>query len=162
MKQIRDILCYQTGYGEMYSTEDASIGRIVIQEDHSFEGFIEDYGFSTRYFVFGKINPEEGMELVKCRMYDKEIPKLYRGKQEGNRFYGDYLAKSSFAEVELGECKVTVLNPDSYREVGEIEIETLEQETKRFHDSLGQESSQIYAQMMNSKKEEKQKKYAQN
>ena len=151
MKKIRDVVCSYAPYDQMLTGKNSFTGRIVLNEDNSFEGLIRDYRQEELYFVFGHMDPEH-MEFVQTAKFDRQLPKLYRAKKEGFKYYGDILAKSSMAEAALGECGVYMADPDIYREVNtEGEILGLEDTIKMFKKDLGKESQYLLTKMTKEK-----------
>jgi len=163
MKLIKDIMFFHKMHDdEPYSEDDSYYGRIILKEDQSFEGMATDYNQTSLYYLVGKLKNNK-MEMLQCSMWDNEIPKSYEAKKEGSRFYGVRIAKSAYAEVPVGECKVVVTDPDLYRDWDlEGEIIGLEEQIRRFKYSIGEETK-LLLQTNNSKEKEKTyKKKAQN
>ena len=79
--------------------------------------------------------------MMRVAQFNKELPKLYRGKKEGNKFYGDLYARTKTAEFSLGECKISFLDPDFYRDMNlDGEVFGLESSVRKFKTTLGSEA----------------------
>ena len=151
MKKIRDVVCYYAPYDNMHTGNSSYAGKVILKEDDTFEGLVKDYRQEELYLVFGHMNQDE-IEFVQTTKMDKRLPKVYRVKKEGFKYYGNISAKTSMAEAALGECGVYFSDPDIYREVNyEGEIIGLEDSIQMFKKDLGMESRFLLAQMSKEK-----------
>ena len=143
MEQLKGIICYHTGFDEFYDVADSYFGRILIR-DNKFEGVVTDYHNIKTQFIFG-IFEEDRIRLYRSVNEEKEMPKLYRGEKEGKNYYGQIFATTRFAEVALGESKVTIIEPDKNCDV-EYEQEPIELENKIriMKKEMGPEATAIY------------------
>ena len=149
MKKIRDIICAHTTYGDVYHHDDSLTGKILLASDSSFEGLIEDSNGQETFFIFGNMNKEnQSISVIKSTKNDDDLPKEYRVYNENGNFYGDLYVKTRFAEIPIGECKVSVINPDTYREVSPREYKQLKTNIQMYKSSLGEESFGLYQEIM--------------
>ncbi len=145
MKSIREVILKEAFYDEMYDPEDSFIGKIIIDEDEKFEGIVQNYNHTSRHFVFGLIKDDK-MRLYRCTKSDKELPKVYRGNKESlYRFEGEVSATTAFAECPLGECRMTVMDPNLYYDIDEDqEIQQVGELVDDFKKSLGKDTEALY------------------
>ena len=141
MKTVKDIYFHFAGYGDIYRPEDSFFGRILLNDDSSFEGIVEDYYQTNHYYVFGKITEQKKIELIRSSKRDLSIPVLYRGDIENGRYYGSTFCKTRFTEEPIGECKVAIKDPEVYREILPGETAAIEKSIGVFLKTMGEETS---------------------
>lgn len=125
MKKIKDIRTNVTSYGESYILDNQITGRILVDDNHSFEGllFIE----CEPHLVFGNINEEKMEMLLKSDSGDK----LYKVEKDGDTYYGDCFIKENNFEYPIGECIVNVMNAEEYRSLYPGEEKILEERIQK-------------------------------
>ena len=125
MKKIKDIRANVTSYGESYILDNQLAGRILVDENNSFEGLLfHDY---EPHLVFGKMNKDKMEMILKTDSSDK----LYRVQRDGQTYYGDCFIKENNFEYPIGECLVDVMNADEYRTLFPGEEKLLEEEIQK-------------------------------
>lgn len=148
MKYIKDVL-YQTKIHEKdFRNKTSYIGKIVIDEDNSFEGImlIED----LKYLVFGNLN-KNNLELYLSSNHDERIPKMCICQRNNDSYIGKYYEKriTEKTNYKIGDCKIDVLDPFYYREVREDEEKRIDTSIKEFKEySLGNKSKTLYKSIM--------------
>ena len=156
MERIIDIYGYKTYFDQPYELEDTWFGRVVLKENQTFEGIVEDYYQTSKSMVFGTIG-ESSIELTQCTKGDDEVPYFYDAKEEDGRFYGDYFAKNPYVVIPLGECKLSVFPSEKTREYSETELKELKKEIIRFKHNLGEVGETLYQRFELARVEEKPK-----
>ena len=144
MTQLKEIVCCQKDKDKYYQ-EDTFAGRILIYDNNKFEGIVSDFFHDSLQFVFGTLTPG-GIRVFRTTSGDKEVPKVYMGERtKGKRYEGQIAATSRFAHVPLADCKVSIIEPDTYRDV-EYEQETAIMHTAiaNFRKQLGDEGLALY------------------
>ena len=125
MKKIKDIRTNVTSYGESYILDNQLAGRILVDENNSFEGLLfHDY---EPHLVFGSFNKDKMEMILKTDSSDK----LYRVQRDGQTYYGDCFIKENNFEYPIGECLVDVMNADEYRTLFPGEEKLLEEEIQK-------------------------------
>ncbi len=151
MKKIRDIMCSYSPYDELNNGNNSFVGKVVLKEDNSFEGVVKNYRMEEIFLVFGHVE-HEYMEFIQTTKFDSHLPRLYRVKRTGYKYYGDISSKTSKDETSLGECGVYFADPDIYRDVNtEGEIIGLEDTIKVLKKDLGKESQYLLTKMTKEK-----------
>lgn len=143
MERIIDIYGYKAYFDQPYQLEDTWFGRVILQENQTFEGIVEDYYQTEKTMVFGKIG-ESSIELTQCAKGDDEVPYFYDTKEEDGKFYGDYFAKNPYVVIPLGECKLSVFPSEKTRESSEEELKDLKKDIIRFKHTLGEVGETLY------------------
>ena len=147
MTQLQDIICSHTTNEEKYYQEDSFIGRILIYDNHKFEGIVADYFHDTMQLVFGVLT-KDGIRLYRTTPKDEELPKVYRAKRStsNRKFEGKMLLTEGFIELPLENCKVSIVDPDTYREVEfEKEQSDIKEAIKIMRKRFGSISEDLYA-----------------
>ncbi len=145
MSQLKDIVCYQKDKDEEYYKEDSFSGRVLIYDNNKFEGIVTDYFHDTMQFVFGTFTTG-GIRVYRTTNGDQEVPKVYMGERiKGRRYQGKLAAASRFVFMPITDCKVSIVEPDTYRDV-EYEKETadMQEGIKNFRKHLGEEAKALY------------------
>ena len=144
MTQLKEIVCYQKE-NDKYYLEDTFSGRILIYDNNKFEGIVSDFFHDNVQFVFGSLTPG-GIRVFRTTSGDKEVPKVYMGERtKGKRYEGQIAATSRFAHVPLADCKVSIIEPDSYRDVDyEQEQKDMPEAIANFKKRLGEEGLALY------------------
>lgn len=125
MKKIKDIKSNVTSYGESYILDNQLTGRILVDENNSFEGLLfHDY---EPQLVFGKFNKDKMEMILKAEDSDR----LYKVQKDGETYYGDCFIKENNFEYPIGECLVDVMNADEYRTLFPGEEKLLEEEIQK-------------------------------
>lgn len=125
MKKIKDIKSNVTSYGESYILDNQLTGRILVDENNSFEGLLfHDY---EPQLVFGKFNKDKMEMILKAEDSDR----LYKVQRDGQTYYGDCFIKENNFEYPIGECLVDVMNADEYRTLFPGEEKLLEEEIQK-------------------------------
>lgn len=125
MKKIKDIKSNVTSYGESYILDNQLTGRILVDENNSFEGLLfHDY---EPQLVFGKFNKDKMEMILKAEDSDR----LYKVQKDGETYYGDCFVKENAFEYPIGECLVDVMNADEYRTLFPEEVKELEEEIQK-------------------------------
>ena len=143
MKVLRDIVCSNAPYGEMYT--DDLIGTVVLN-DSKFEGVLRD-NYETEYFTFGNIN-SDSIAMIVSSEQDRELPKIYECKLDNKMYCGDKSVINSYVKIAIEECKMAIYDPDKYRNIGTGELELIERKTEFMKNSLGEESKLLYQKLM--------------
>ena len=144
MKYIKDVL-YQTKIHEKdFKNKPNNLGKIVIDEDNSFEGIIliDD----SKYLVFGNLYGEM-LELFLSSNHDEKIPKMCICNKDNDSYIGNYYEKrvTEKTKYKIGDCKINILDPFYYREVRQDEEERLNSSIEQFKEySLGTKSKILY------------------
>ena len=152
MNKIRDILCFSTPYEEMYRIEDGLAGTIIYRDEELFEGILTDQEYNDIYYIFGKKTNNE-IDIIRSSKGDIELPKLYHGKKENKKYYGDIYVKNRFVEIPIGECQVSILNPETCREINANEEKQLEKRISILKNNLGEETIYLVEEMFKKEKE---------
>ena len=125
MKKIKDIVANTTSYGENYILDNQLVGRILLNENKTFEGIVFNEGIN--YLVIGELNEEKLEMIQKTDSSDK----LYKVKREGKTFYGDCFIKENNFEYPVSECLIDIMEPGEIRKKYEQEeIKELEEQIK--------------------------------
>ncbi len=166
-KTYVDISINQSEDGESFYREDSSYGRILISEDNSFEGIIQDFCCPIQYLIFGKMEDRgetNTIKIIKCRRYDQEEPKYMEASQNGKFFMGQANESIGYQldRDNVFFTKVSFYNPDSYRSIEDGEIERLEEEINDYHQQMGEQGKSFYKDFLGLPKKEVQKIIARN
>ena len=137
MERIIDIYGHSAEYDEMYQLENSWFGRVIIGEDQKFEGIVEDFYQTAKYFVFGQVTEQE-LFVTKCTKQDTDLPCYFSGKQDDGKFYGDYSVKNQYVEIPLGECKMSLLSADKTRDESDTEMRELKVAIAEYKHHLGE------------------------
>ncbi len=124
MKKIKDIRVNTTSYGETYILDNQLVGRLLVDDNNSFEGIIGNS--ENSFLVFGKIN-EKLLEMIQK---EKDSTKLYKVEKDGTTYYGDCFVKDGTFEYPIGESFIELMNAEEYRTLFPGEEEILEQTIK--------------------------------
>ena len=99
--------------------EKIYIGKIIVNEKYIFEGIIQNIEQDQEYYIIGKTDQENNIQ--KMHMYSpEELPKVYIKSRETNDNQGFLQSKTSTGKVIIGECKIRIIDPYTYREVNEL------------------------------------------
>ena len=145
MTRIKDIVCYHTDVDEIYYPEDGFSGSVLLYDSNKFEGVLTDAFRIQKHFVFGIIE-KDGIRMYRVTKKDKEQPKIYRAKQYSKtKYQGQMGITDRYVDLPIAECRVTVLEPDTYRDFElEMETEFAKKAVEDFKKNLGEESQAIY------------------
>lgn len=124
--KLKDIVTNTTSYGDTYNIDTELVGRVLINDDNSFEGII--FNGNKSFLVMGNFNKNNIIMLQK----DEEIDRLYKVEKDGEIYYGDCFIKSDDFEYPIGESIIKFINPKEYREpyISE-EINEVQEQIKR-------------------------------
>lgn len=147
MKEIKDIVLASTPYGEMYS-DNNFIGTVFI-DNNKIEGIVRD-DFKKAYFVFGIVSDIE-IKLVLSSDKDKELVKIYEANSDGLNYYGEKSVINSSVKIGIEECKVGLFDPKYYRFIEDNEPDKLKQAINYKKKVMGEETSILYKEIIESK-----------
>lgn len=139
-REVKEIICSSTPYGEMY-TDNSLFGSIII-DGEKFEGILRNY-CAKPYFVFGKINDSK-IKLFLSSINDFELVKMYEIEKEGSLYIGHKYVVSKGFKMASEECMLKLLD----RELTLDEIVELEQEIVDRRSSLEENSNYFYKKIM--------------
>ena len=162
MTQLKDIVCSHTTDEEKYYKEDSFSGRVLIYDNQKFEGVVTDYYHDTMQFVFGTLT-KDGIRLYRTTKRDEELPKVYRAKKTPNkRFEGRMSLTEGFVELPIENCKISLVDPDTYRESDfDKEQKDIKEAVKIMRNRFGSISQDLYQDLFwNELQKEKQEKNA--
>ena len=125
MRILQDIVCSTTLFGDIYHIDDDLIGKIIVEDD-KLEGIIMNSDDKS-YFIYGSIDSNNHLEFMVRDCSFKDLDKFYKLDRGNGKYYGDYFVKTEYFTHPLGECEVSIVNPDTYRYCNEeVEIEELD------------------------------------
>lgn len=156
MERILDISGTITN-GEFFD-EDYLIGRIILNENNTFEGAAEKIFSNDCYFIFGNLNSEE-LDFIIGNDELTEVPKRVHAFLDKGCFIGDITAKDAYVEVPFGECSIRIRPADQTRELSDYEMTVLKNNIKYQKKLLGKRTKELYD--MYQKNENKVKKIGQ-
>ena len=143
MKKIRDMKISNT----VSDNTTSYLGSVLVDSDHSFEGVVYDEDKKNRFFVFGSLFEQDGIEVVRCSKYDMELPRVYRAVRKNNLYDGYSVIKTADLEADSGKSRIYVVNPEKYREIGMTEQSNLEVTIRQLKKGLGEDSTKVYQEM---------------
>ena len=163
MIRIKDIICTQKEYDELGSYEVGFSGRVLLYDDHKFEGVLANRKLMKKLFVFG-VMEKDGIRMYSSSEKDVDFPKVYRAKQKGKTSYeGTMGITDRFIDLTITDCRVDVLEPDTYRDYEhELELALTKKAVDKFKPLLGEESNAIYEDVFYTRENPKLEKKAQN
>lgn len=158
MKKLMDIMGLNASYGEIFNLNEGWTGRILMDEDLSFEGIVFDNSDEFPYhydYIIGKIKESPTpvtIDLIKATEDDQRLPFRYTVSVENGSFYGDYFVMSEDQSFACGEAKINMLDGDKIREVRDDEIEKVRTAIEETKSKLGSISKKIIAESMGLKR----------
>ncbi len=156
MERIIDIFGQSAYFNEDYQVEDSWTGRIVLSDNLTFEGIVEDYSKTEYFLIFGKIG-KEGLEITKCTREDKEVPYFFNATEDDKKYYGDYYADNSYVKIPLGECRVIMIPAEATRGDNHNELRSLKKQIIEYKHSLGEIGDTLYKRFELARVDEKPK-----
>ncbi len=155
MRKIRDIICTKTNYDEMYNPNESCIGSIVFKNNNSFEGIMMDGERKEEFFIFGILDEDGVVEVIRASSKEEELPRSYKASNVDGKYYGDYYIKTAYYEYPIGECQVSIIDPLTYREINEGEEVLIE--THKYHHILNfsNDTKDLYDMIMNQSEKRK-------
>ena len=142
MKRIMDIYGHFANYDQAYDLENCWYGRVIVKEDNTFLGYGESYYGDENLVLFGDLSKD----AINTYVFDETVSfaKLYKCEKEDSKYYGTCFFADGFLELELGECKLTVMDADKTRETTNEEIQMIEKETELLMTNLNETQRKIY------------------
>ena len=123
MKTIKDVI------GK--DTEKEFIGKVIVDNNHTFEGLVADYKQRSIYYIVGKYLKNNKIEFILEDSNQGE--KIYKAQKLGFQFHGDFYTQE---KEKIGDYRMTIEDPYIYREINlEGEIIGLEEKIRKFHES---------------------------
>ena len=126
MERIIDIYGHYAQYDDFYHLDDSFIGRAVLHEDKTFNGYAKSYDGDEAFVLVGNIG--NGFINTYVTGGKDQYPHLYKGIEDTkDKYYGACYATDGCVDLAIGEVKLTVMDADKTRETTEAEIETIKQ-----------------------------------
>ena len=154
MERLEDIFGYFAFYDDYYHTEDQWFGRVIVNEDRTFEGIATDYYENENYYIFGS-HINDKLVLYRFQLDDTtRFAHKYTCGKAGKKFYGTTFVTDSFIEIPIGDCKVAFMDAEKTREVTEAEIEKVKDYIESYKDSLNDNQKALYNSLHNGEHEQ--------
>lgn len=127
-------------------------GRVLVNERGEFEGVVEDFPKTKKFFVFG-IYTRESINVTRCVAGDEELPRRYDGLKEDRRYYGTVEMITDDNNFVIGTSRVSIIPAENNREVTTYETDPLKQEMMKMRKGLGSTSMTLYRDFYHQKVE---------
>ena len=150
MKKIMDVYGYYANAEDMFEKEDSFYGSVLVDQDNTFEGVVQEYCGEEYSLVFGKVSKDK-IDFVKVQRNDARVAHRLEAERENDKYYGYYSAKSIYIEIPIGECKVSTLPADKTREETEFERNLLQARIQVMSSDLGPLGQELYQDFINRK-----------
>ena len=150
MKKIVDLYGHYTNFDEMYEPENSWYGQVLVGADHQFEGFVRDYVTADCFYVCGTMS-KENLDVYQCTSKEGGVPHRYVAARDKDRYYGTYYGTNGYAEIPVGECKMSIMPAEMTREETDYERELIQERIKYLKSELGESSISLLASFEQSK-----------
>lgn len=146
MKKIIDL----NGTYSSAEIENKWVGRVLLDSNNYFEGFIENYYYNEISYVFGYLD-SENFKMIVCSKDNNEMPKKYDCVRFDRTYDGKISVTDLFIDIEIGQCSIKAQNAEITREGSNYELSIIEETTKRQKEIVNSNSEAIIRLFENTK-----------
>lgn len=136
MKKIMDIYGHSTTFSKKNPEKNNWYGRILVNEDHSFEGIVEGPTKEEYSLLLGQVT---NLSIAFSRCIGNQIEEAYRydGLKEGRKYIGTFETQDIYDEIPIGTCEITLLPAEITREESNFEKAAIENRISYMKRTLG-------------------------
>lgn len=153
-KKILDTFGYYTQFGEYYYLKNCWNGRIILNEDNSFEGIAADIDHDKHYILFGDIFGGIMNTYVICNKED--YPRFHKGVREDAKrtYFGRCYATEGIFYLPIGESKIIVREAEKNRSITDEEFNQIKDGITLIESSMNVAQHKIYESLKECVKKE--------